>query len=135
MKKIEVSAAAIQKGNKILITKRNGGEFDGMWEFPGGKIKTNETREAAVIREIKEELKVDIDPTQFLTTIEYEYPNFHLTMHVFICRLIKGNITLTEHSDYMWVTKDTLKDIYWIPADIDIIPELSDYLNNYSSNK
>ena len=85
MKTIEVVAAIIKKDDKIFITKRSYGEFIDMWEFPGGKVEVGETQEEALIREIKEELELDITNLNYLTTVEYDYPSFHLIMHCFIC--------------------------------------------------
>ena len=126
MKKIEVSAAIIKKEKEILITKRSGGPFHDKWEFPGGKIEKNESRENAVIREIKEELEVDIQVDSFLTTIQYQYPQFHLTMHTFWCTITKGDLVLTEHSEAKWVKEKDLLDVDWIPADIDVINAIID---------
>ena len=121
MNNIIVSAAIIKKENTILITRRLGGDFDGLWEFPGGKIEKGETGEMAVIREIKEELDLVVGPTSFLTTVEYQYPKFHLTMHTYWCEIVSGNLTLNDHSDFRWVTKSQLNDVEWVPADIDVV--------------
>lgn len=107
MKSIEVVAAIIKKENKILATKRGYGEFINMWEFPGGKIEPGETKKAALIREIKEELDADIKIDEFALTVEYIYPTFHLTMHCYICSL-KDSITLLEHNDAKWLEKMNL---------------------------
>lgn len=130
MKHIEVSAAAIIDNKKVLITKRNGGPFHDMWEFPGGKVEENETLEETVIREINEELLIKVEPTKHLVTVNYQYPDFHLTMHLYICEIIKGKPTLTEHSDLKWVGSENLDAVNWLPADIDIIPVLKEYLIN-----
>ena len=126
MKKIEVSAAIIRSDKEILITKRNGGPFHDMWEFPGGKIEKDESREDAVIREIKEELEVDIKVDSYLTTIQYQYPDFHLTMHTFWCTITKGDLVLTEHSEALWIKEKDLLNVDWIPADIDVINAIID---------
>lgn len=128
MKHIEVAAAAIIKDKKVLITKRVGGDFHNMWEFPGGKVEKNETVKDAVKREIKEELLCEIIPQAHLITIEYQYPDFHLTMHLYISKLTNGKPTLTEHAALRWVSHTELDDVHWIPADIAIIPKLKDYL-------
>lgn len=130
MKQIEVAAAAIIDEHKVLITRREGGEFHNMWEFPGGKIEHNETHQETVIREIQEELQCLVDVKEHLITINYQYPTFHLTMHVYISKIIKGKPTLTEHSALRWVDQFELDDVGWIPADIDIIPRLKKYLIN-----
>ena len=125
MKSIEVVAAIIKKENKILATKRGYGEFINMWEFPGGKIEPGETKEAALIREIKEELDADIKIDEFALSVEYTYPTFHLTMHCYICSL-KDSITLLEHNDAKWLEKNEFNTVNWLPADIEVI----DFLKN-----
>ena len=95
---VEVSAAVIVKGDNILATQRGYGEFKGKWEFPGGKIKKGEFEEDALIREIKEELNADINVIDYLTTIRYEYPNFNLIMHTYICTL-KNNVEFVFHNE------------------------------------
>lgn len=127
MKSIEVVAAIIKKENKILATKRGYGEFINMWEFPGGKIEPGETKEAALIREIKEELDADIKIDEFALTVEYTYPTFHLTMHSYICSL-KDTITLLEHNDAKWLEKNEFNAVNWLPADIEVIDFLKNYL-------
>lgn len=127
MKSIEVVAAIIKKENKILATKRGYGEFINMWEFPGGKIEPGETKKAALIREIKEELDADIKIDEFALTVEYTYPTFHLTMHCYICSL-KDSITLLEHNDARWLEKDEFNSVNWLPADIEVIDFLKNYL-------
>ena len=121
MKTIEVVAAIIRKDNKIFATQRGTGEFKGGWEFPGGKIELGETAQNALIREIKEELDVQIEVNQLLETVEYDYPNFHLTMHCFWCELISGDLVLKEHQDAKWLTKGELESVAWLPADLGLI--------------
>ncbi|MBY6838015.1 8-oxo-dGTP diphosphatase MutT [Clostridium botulinum] len=124
MKTIEVVAAIIKKEGKIFITRRGYGEFIDMWEFPGGKIETGESREDALHREIKEELELDINKLEYLTTIDYDYPNFHLTMHCFICQIAGGKLNLNAHNDAKWVTFDELNNQKWVPADILVVNKL-----------
>lgn len=124
MKTIEVVAAIIKKGDKIFITKRSSGEFADMWEFPGGKIELGETQEQALIREIKEELELDITNLNYLTTVEYNYPNFHLTMHCFICEICGGTLNLNAHNDAKWVLIEELSSQKWIPADVEVVEKL-----------
>ena len=124
MKKIEVVAAVLEVGDKILATERGYGEFIGMWEFPGGKIEEGETKEAALAREINEELRLNIKVGDFITTVEYTYPNFHLTMHCYHCSIIDGALTLTEHNSYKWLKKEELKTVNWLPADLPIVETL-----------
>lgn len=123
MKKILVVAAIIINDGKILIAKRKGGDFDGMFEFPGGKIEIGETPEAALSREIKEELDVEIIVKDSFVTIDYDYPTFHLNMECFICALKDTNIKLVDHSAIKWISSNET-DIDWIPADIEIIEKL-----------
>lgn len=124
MKKIEVVAAVIKKEDKIFITRRGYGEFVDMWEFPGGKIEIGETREEALKREIQEELELDIYIKDFLSTIEYDYSNFHLTMHCFICEITGGELCLNAHNDAKWITFDDLDNQKWVPADILVVNDL-----------
>ena len=124
MKNIHVSAAIIMKDNKIFVTQRGYGEFKDWWEFPGGKIEEGETPEECLKREIKEELKADINIDKYLCTIEYDYPNFHLKMECFICSLIDGHLELVEAEDAKFITKDQLDNIDFLPADLLVVKEL-----------
>lgn len=126
MKEIKVVAAIIQKENKILATKRGYGEFINMWEFPGGKIESGETKEQAIVREIKEELNIEINVDKFAIDIEYQYPNFYLFMSCFMCSIKEGSIELLEHNDGRWITKEELNTLNWLPADIDAVNYLKE---------
>lgn len=126
MKEIKVVAAIIQKENKILATKRGYGEFINMWEFPGGKIESCETKEQALVREIKEELNIEINVDKFAIDIEYQYPNFYLFMSCFMCSIKEGSIELLEHNDGKWITKEELNTLNWLPADIDAVNYLKE---------
>ncbi len=126
MKEIKVVAAIIQKENKILATKRGYGEFINMWEFPGGKIESGETKEQALVREIKEELNIEINVDKFALDIEYQYPNFYLFMSCFMCSIKEGSIELLEHNDGKWITKEELNTLNWLPADIDAVNYLKE---------
>lgn len=124
MKTIEVVAAIITNNNKILATKRGYGDFINMWEFPGGKIELGESKEAALCREIREELEIGIDIISFLCTIQYDYPSFHLKMHCYICSIVSGKLTLVEHNDAKWLTFNNLNSIQWLPADIQVLDRI-----------
>ncbi|MEE1336084.1 (deoxy)nucleoside triphosphate pyrophosphohydrolase [Methanobrevibacter sp.] len=124
MKTLNVVAAIIKKDNQILATKRGYGEFVNMWEFPGGKIEADETKEQALIREIREELDCTIRPIKFALDLEYQYPTFYLKMSCFEAIITEGTPKLLEHNDARWLTKQQLNDVNWIPADLTII----DYL-------
>lgn len=126
MKTIEVVAAIIKHDNKIFTTRRGYGEFENMWEFPGGKIEAGETQEKALIREIKEELELDIEITKHLTTIDYDYPNFHLTMHCFICNISGGKLHLNAHNDAKWISLEEIDNLKWVPADILVVEKLKE---------
>ena len=126
MKQIKVVAAIIQKENKILATKRGYGEFINMWEFPGGKIESGETKKQALVREIKEELNIEINVDKFALDIEYQYPNFYLFMSCFMCSIKEGSIELLEHNDGKWITKEELNTLNWLPADIDAVNYLKE---------
>lgn len=120
MKTIEVVAAVILKDKQVLATQRGYGDLQGRWEFPGGKIEAGEDRTTALSREIQEELDVSIVVGEFLTTVEYDYPNFHLIMHAYQCEL-QGEFHLQEHSAACWLTKETLYDVDWLEADLPIV--------------
>lgn len=128
MKTIEVVAAIIKKDNKVFATQRGYGEFEGGWEFPGGKIEPGETPQTALIREIEEELDSKILVKELVDTIEYDYPEFHLTMHCFLCELVLGNLILKEHQDAKWLGKDELDSVSWLPADLGLIVKLKEVL-------
>ena len=127
MKTIEVVAAVIHKDGAYFATQRGYGEFEGMWEFPGGKIEPGESREFAIKREIQEELGIDITIDKFICTTDYDYPSFHLTMHCYLCSVKSGEIELREHKSARWLTTKTLDSVEWLPADKYIIDELKRY--------
>ena len=129
MKVVRVVAAIIIENGKIFATQRGYGEFKDGWEFPGGKIEPNETPQEALVREIKEELDTVIEVGELFDTVEYEYPNFHLSMDCFICEIKSGNLVLKEHEAAKWLTKDTLDHVDWLPADLGLIEKLKEYLN------
>ena len=124
MKHIEVVAAIIEHKGKLLATQRGYGEFEGMWEFPGGKIELGETVEYALKREIQEELGIDITIDKFLCTTDYDYPSFHLTMHCYLCSIISGEIELREHKSARWLTVEALDSVEWLPADKEVVEKL-----------
>lgn len=124
MKKIEVVAAIIYKDGAYFATQRGYGEFEGMWEFPGGKIEPGESREVALKREIQEELGVDIIIENLLCTTEYDYPSFHLTMHCYLCSVTSDEMELREHKSASWLTSETLDSVEWSPADKAVIEKL-----------
>ena len=123
-KRIEVVAAIISDGNKIFATQRGYGEWKDWWEFPGGKMETGETPEEALRREIREELATEISVDNFLTTVEYDYPKFHLTMHCYICKIKTGSLMLLEHEAARRLTLEELDSIKWLPADVLVVESL-----------
>jgi len=125
MKTIEVVAALIQRDGAYMATQRGYGEFEGMWEFPGGKIEPNESLEAALKREIQEELGIDISVEKFICTTNYDYPSFHLTMHCYLCSIENGEIELREHKSARWLRPEELGSVEWLPADKDVILRLN----------
>ena len=124
-KHIEVVAAIIVRDGRIFATQRGYGEWKDWWEFPGGKIEHGETPEDALKREIREELATEIEVDELLTTVEYDYPKFHLTMHCYLCTIISGDLSLLEHEDARWLALDELDCVKWLPADKDVIEKLS----------
>lgn len=133
MKIIRVVAAIIIDNGKVFATQRGYGEFQGGWEFPGGKIEDGETPEEALVREIKEELDTEIEVVELLDTVEYDYPKFHLSMDCFICKIKSGDLVLKEHEAAKWLTKETLDSVEWLPADQGLINVMKNYIQNISS--
>lgn len=129
MKRIEVVAAIIIKDGQVFATQRGYGEWQGWWEFPGGKIEPGETPEAALTREIREELNAEINVGDLIQTIEWDYPAFHLTMHCYICTLNSDQLQLNEHSASVWLTRGALRSVNWLPADVAILDTIEESLN------
>ena len=125
MKHIEVVAAIIHDSHgRIFATQRGYGRWKDYWEFPGGKIEPGETPEDALKREIREELETEIDIEGPLETIEYDYPDFHLSMQCFWCHVLSGDLELKEHEAAQWFNKDELSTVNWLPADIQLIERI-----------
>lgn len=124
MKTIRVTAAVIRKGDRVFATARGYGDYKGGWEFPGGKIEPGETPREALAREIREELDTDILVGDFIETIEYDYPSFHLSMDCFWCSIRSGSLTLREAEAGRWLTADSLDSVNWLPADRSLIGKI-----------
>ena len=129
MKSIEVVAAIIIKDGKVYATQRGYGEFKGWWEFPGGKTEPGESTEDALRREIQEELDAEISVGELMETVEWDYPNFHLTMHCYICSLLSDTLQLNEHEADAWLNAETLHTVKWLPADEGLIPKIQNLLS------
>ena len=131
MKVIEVVAAIIEHEGKYLATQRGYGDYKGQWEFPGGKIEPGEAREEALIREIREELRMGIGVDRLLCTTEYDYPAFHLTMHCYLCHITEGTPQLTEHLAARWLAPEELHSVQWLPADVAVVERLTTSLLSF----
>ena len=132
MKTVKVVAAVIcdsvKKKRKIFATARGYGEFQGQWEFPGGKIEAGETPQEALKREIREELDTEIKVGQLITTVEYDYPTFHLSMDCFWAEIVSGNLILREHEAAKWLAMEELDSVDWLPADVMVVEKVRDRL-------
>lgn len=134
LKTLQVVAALIINQDKVFATQRGYGEFKDGWEFPGGKIEPGETPEQALKREIQEELATEIQVMKSLTTVEYDYPTFHLSMQCFICKVKRGELTLLEHEAARWLSYDELDEVDWLPADRIVMEELRKALDRVKSH-
>ena len=137
MKTIRVVAAVIKAVNKngdpvVFATQRGYGDFKDGWEFPGGKIEEGETPQAALKREIREELDTEISVGELIDTIEYDYPTFHLSMDCFWCEILKGDLILKEHEAARWLDKKSIEDVDWLPADQALIGKIEKYLEEHA---
>ena len=124
LKSIEVVAAIIERDGRYFATQRGQGDWKDWWEFPGGKCEAGETPEAALVREINEELASDILVGEKLCTVEYDYPKFHLIMHCYLCTVLSGSLTLLEHEDACWLAPDEFDTVRWLPADEEVVRQL-----------
>ena len=124
MKTINVVAALIVHDGRIFATQRGYGEWRGWWDFPGGKQEPGETPEEALVREIREELATEISVDRFVTTLEWDYPTFHLSMRCYLCSVISGSLTLLEHEAAAWLDREHLHSVKWLPADYVILDEI-----------
>ena len=128
MKVKRVSAAVIRRGDEILATLRSHGEYRGYGEFPGGKLEEGETPQQAAVREVREELSADVALGELISQIEYDYPDFHLTMYCYFAEILSGDLTLNEHDEARWLKKEDLDSVRWLPADFDVIQRLKELL-------
>ncbi len=125
---IRVVAAVIRDKDKIFATERGHGEFKGGWEFPGGKIEPGEMPEQALVREIEEELDTLVEVGELIDTIEYDYPNFHLSMDCFWCKILSGDLVLNEAEDARWLSFDDIDSVEWLPADSGLVKKIKERL-------
>ncbi len=124
IKTINVVAALITDGKRVFATARGYGSYKGWWEFPGGKIEAGESPEEALAREIREELESEISVDEYIDTVEYDYPEFHLSMQCYWCTLISGNLVLKEAEDAKWLDVESIDSVKWLPADITLIEKI-----------
>ncbi|MBR1700487.1 MAG: (deoxy)nucleoside triphosphate pyrophosphohydrolase [Lachnospiraceae bacterium] len=127
-KYVKVVGAIIVKDGRIFATQRGYGEFEGGWEFPGGKVEPGETPEQAIVREIREELATEIAVDSYFDTVEYDYETFHLSMDCYVCHVVSGKLELLEHEAAKWLGKGELDSVGWLPADVVLVPKLEEML-------
>ncbi len=118
---VRVAAAIVRDGDRILATQRGHGAFRGFWEFPGGKVEVGETSRKALSREMKEEMDAEVEIGELVHTVEYNYPDFHLSMDCFFCTIPSGKWTLKEHLEARWLKREELDCVEWLPADVGLI--------------
>lgn len=128
-KSIRVVAAVLIQGGRLFATQRGYGEWKDWWELPGGKVEPGEQPEAALQREIREELATEIEVGELLTTVEHDYPQFHLTMHCYACTVTQGQLSLLEHEDARWLAADELDSVKWLPADTGVISLIKEIID------
>lgn len=134
MKQITVSGAVILRTNpetsksEIFATQRGYGDWKGWWEIPGGKIEKGESPEECIVREIREELATEIKAEKILGVVDYDYPEFHLTMHCILCSIVSGKLELLEHEDARWLPKENLRSVNWLPADLLILDKVEEIM-------
>lgn len=121
MNTIRVSAAVILDDGKILATQRGYGTYKDGWEFPGGKREDGESGEDTIIREIEEELNISIKVDDYLTTVEYDYPEFHISMDTYVCSIVSGNVELSVHENALWLSLSDIDSVDWLPADVYVV--------------
>ena len=135
MKSIEVAAAIIRKGDLVFATQRGYGPWKDYWEWPGGKVEAGESPMQALHREIKEELDAEIRIDKFLHTVEWDYPDFHLTMHCYMCSLAGDALHLNEHEAARWLSAGNLRTVGWLPADEILLPMIEEELGGRNPGK
>ncbi len=128
MKTIRVAAAVILRDGAVFASQRGYGPWKDWWEFPGGKIEEGETPQAALVREIREELDTEIAVGDLLAEVEYDYPEFHLSMACYLCSVVSGSLVLREHESARWLSREELDDVRWLPADLSVIAQLRSLL-------
>lgn len=126
MKVVNVVAAIIVRDGAVFATQRGYGDFRGGWEFPGGKVEPGESEREAVARELKEELEMDVTVGELFDVVEYDYPTFHLSMKCYLCTVGQGEYVLKEHQDARWLSRDTIDEVEWLPADLGLIRKLKE---------
>ncbi len=130
MKSIEVVAAAIYQDGKVLAAQRGYGDFKGGWEFPGGEVEPGESLKDAIVREIQEEMEATIEVGEKIGTVEYDYPNFHLKMHCFWATVKEGKLKLLEHDGAIWLDKENILTVHWLPADVGLVEKVAKRLES-----
>lgn len=124
---IRVTAAILEKDGKILIAKRKTGDklFAGLWEFPGGKVEEGETPEECMARELKEELEIEVEVGELITSNKHKYPHGIFELLAYRVKHVSGEMVLNDHEEIKWVTADEMSNYEFPPADLPIIKELN----------